>query len=366
MKFIYQYPDWPNFTWDKTKIQTALDRVQYLQGWLIGTIESLGFESLQESLFVNITQDVINTSAIEGEILPVDQVRSSLAKKLGISIAGFKTPERSVEGIVNVLLDATLSYDEPLSQERLFEWHRELFPTDYSGFSKITVGEWRQDRSGPMQVVSGPIGREKIHFEAPHASLLSKEMALFIKWFNEENTLNPIIKAAISGFWFVTLHPFDDGNGRISRALTDMLLARSEMRKQRFYSMSSEIKERRKSYYDILEKMQKGSLDITDWLLWFLDCFESAILRSKHILENTIKKADFWNSIRLLTLNPRQIKTINLLWDGFEGNLTTAKWSRINKCSQDTAYRDIMDLVEKNVLRKSESSGRSTHYQLRD
>ncbi|MCX7343573.1 MAG: Fic family protein [Proteobacteria bacterium] len=364
MIYIHQQPNWPNFKWKDELIQTKLDRVRYLQGWLLGTVESIGFDSAQEALFTNITEDVINTSAIEGEILAVDQVRSSIAKKLGINIAGFVASERSVEGIVNVLLDATLNYDQELSKELLFKWHNELFPSGYSGFSKIIVAQWRLDKNGPMQVVSGPIGRGKVHFQAPDAKLLSQEMDKFITWFNQENYLNPILKAAITGFWFVTIHPFEDGNGRIARALTDMLLARAEMKKQRFYSMSTEIKERRKSYYGILEKTQKGSMDITDWLLWFLDCLESSIHKSKIILEKTLKKADFWRSVHLIVLNERQIKILNLLLDSFDGALTSTKWAKINKCSQDTAYRDICDLIEKGILEKSTSAGRSTHYRL--
>ena len=365
MGYIHQQPTWPEFKWNDTLVQPKLDRVHYLQGWLLGTIESFGFDSVQEALFTSITEDVINTSAIEGEVLALDQVRSSIAKKLGINIGDFVNSERSVEGVVNVLLDATLNHDQLLSKERLFGWHNELFPHSYSGFSKITVGQWRQDQNGPMQVVSGPIGREIVHFEAPAAKRLPQEMDDFILWFNQQNDLNPILKAAIAGFWFVTLHPFEDGNGRIARALTDMLLARSEMKKQRFYSISSQIRERRKGYYDILEKTQKGSMDITSWLLWFLDCLESAIHKSKSVLQVTLKKADFWNAIRLIALNERQVKIINLWWDGLNGALTSTKWAKINKCSQDTAYRDIVDLIEKGILEKSVSSGRSTHYQLK-
>ena len=363
MFYIYQKKEWPNFIWDERLILEKTDKVRYLQGHLLGQIESLGFDGVQQSLFNNLTSDVMNTSAIEGENLNLEQVRSSIARKLGLSYAGIIAVERSVDGIVNVLLDATLNYSTPLSHERLFLWHKELYPLGFSGFSKIKVGEYRGDESGPMQVISGPFDREKVHYQAIEAEKLLREMETYIEWFNNNTFLNPLIKSAIGHLWFVTLHPFDDGNGRIARSLADMLLARSELKAQRFYSMSTSIKERRSSYYHILEKTQKGSLDITEWLLWFLDCLEHAIFNSKKAIDKTLIKADFWNFARNYALSERQIKMLNILFDGFDGNLTTSKWAKINKCSQDTAYRDILDLIIKNILQKSEmSGGRSTHY----
>lgn len=366
MTYIYQNANWPNFIWNNDLINKKADRVRYLQGYLLGRIESLGFEDAKTSLFHHLTDDVINTSAIEGENLDIEMVRSSIAQKLGLQYGGMTTPiERSVDGIVTILLDATLNYSSPLSENRLFYWHKELFPLGVSGFSKIKVGDYRTDENGPMQVVSGYIGREKVHFSAIDAKNLKDEMNTFYEWFNKNEELNPIIKAAIAHLWFITLHPFDDGNGRIARSITDMLLARSEKKAQRFYSMSTSIKEMRKSYYDILEKTQKGSLDITEWLIWFLDCLEHAITNSQNKIEKTIIKSEFWNHSRNFALNQRQTKMINMLLDGFEGKLTTSKWAKINKCSQDTAYRDILDLMNKKILHKSENeSGRSTNYEL--
>lgn len=365
MFYIYQELNWPNFKWNEQDIGKKIDTIRYLQGHLLGRIESLGFEETQKTLFHYLTDDVMNTSAIEGENLNLEQVRSSLAKKLGIEYAGVTPHERSVDGIVNVLLDATLNYFEPLSCERLFHWHKELFPLGFSGFSKIRVGEYRKDENGPMQVVSGAIGREKIHFSAIEADKLQDEMIVFIDWFNQNNDINHIIKAAIAHLWFLTLHPFEDGNGRIARSLADMLLARSEKKAQRFYSMSTSIKERRSSYYRILEKTQKESLDITEWLIWFLDCLEDALLKSENMITNTMIKSDFWVHIKNIEINKRQIKILNMLLDGFDGKLTTSKWAKINKCSQDTAYRDILDLIEKNILQKSQNEGgRSTHYEM--
>jgi len=366
MIYIYQDPNWPNFSWNNDLINKKADHVRYLQGYLLGRIESLGFEDAQNSLFHHLTDDVMNTSAIEGENLDIEMVRSSIARKLGLPYGGIKTPiERSVDGIVTILLDATLNYSAEISEERLFYWHKELFPLGVSGFSKINVGRYRTDENGPMQVVSGYIGREKIHFSAMDAKNLNQEMKIFYQWFNENNEFNPLIKAAIAHLWFITLHPFDDGNGRIARSLTDMLLARSEKKAQRFYSMSTSIKEMRKGYYDILEKTQKGSLDITEWLVWFLDCLEHSIINSQNKIEQTLIKSNFWNHARSYALNQRQVKMINMLLDGFEGKLTTSKWGEMNKCSQDSAYRDILDLIDKKILQKVENeNGRSTNYVL--
>lgn len=365
MTYIYQNKKWPILTWDEDLIYKRLDKLRYQQGELLGMTSSLGFEGAQNSLFKSLTFDVMNTSAIEGEILDLEEVRSSIARKLGIEYAGLVPSSRSVDGIVGVLLDATLNYNLPLSHERLFEWNKALFPSGYSGFTKIPVGRYRDDKTGSMQVISGPIGREKIHYQAIEAPFLYDEMEQFIEWFNT-SPLQNVLKASIAHFWFVTIHPFDDGNGRIARALADMLLARSEQKAQRFYSMSSEIKERKSEYYKILEKTQKGTLDVTNWMLWFLECFNGALSKSKILLQDSLKKADFWQSIRSLSLNQRQIKMINMLFDGFEGHLTTSKWAKINNCSQDTAYRDILELVEHAILEKSKNAGRSTHYVWRE
>ncbi|MEW5818608.1 MAG: Fic family protein [Cyanobacteriota bacterium] len=359
--YIYEQKEWPKFTWDNEKILTKLTEVKLSQGLLLGKMQTLGFNLREEATLNALTDDVLKSSEIEGEIFDKEQVRSSIARRLGIDIGGEIPVDRHVEGTVEMMLDATQRYNEPLTKERLIGWHAALFPTGYSGMYKITIGQFRDDKKGPMQVVSGRIGREKVHYQAPPAHKLEEEMNAFLKWVHDENDIDPVIKAGLGHLWFVTLHPFDDGNGRIARALADMLLARAEQSNQRFYSMSAQIRRERNTYYTILEKTQKGSLNITEWLLWFLDCLQRAIQQSDETLGNILKKALFWQKNADLTLNERQKKIINRLFDGFEGKLTSSKWAKIGKCSQDSANRDILDLIEKNVLIK-QGAGRSTHY----
>ncbi len=362
--YIHQRKKWPNFIWNKQKLYALIAEVRYQQGCLLGAMNALGFELREEAMLTTLTQDIVKTSEIEGEKLDILQVRSSIAKRLGIDIGATPLIDRNVEGIVEVLLDATGHYYAPLTQERLFAWHAALFPTERSGLTRITVGKWRTKTSGPMQVVSGPIGHEKIHFEAPTYNRLKKEMNHFIKWFNDSTEPDLIIKSAIAHFWFVTIHPFDDGNGRIARAIADMLLARSEQSKQRFYSMSAQIQQERNGYYNILENCQKGSLDITDWIEWFLNCLQRAIAVSDKTLNKVLTKAQFWRKHAGESFNDRQRAIINRLLDGFEGKLNSSKWAKITKCSQDTALRDINDLLERHILIKDEAGGRSTSYQL--
>ena len=337
--YIHLLKDWPAFKWEDEKIILPLSTVRHKQGRLLGKLEGLGFQLREEATLETLTQDVIKSSEIEGEKLPADQVRSSIARRLGIEIAGNVTIHRNVEGVVEMMLDATQRYDELLTDERLFGWHASLFPTGRSGMYKIQVGGWRTDANGPMQVVSGAIGREKVHFEAPEAGKLNVEMNKFLDWFNKTTTMDPVLKAAIAHLWFVTIHPFDDGNGRIARAIADMQLARADGSPQRFYSMSAQIQRERNIYYNVLEKTQKGSLDITKWLLWFIECLDEAISLSEENLSGVIHKAKFWESHQGVGLNERQRKMLNKLMDGFDGKLTSSKWAKIAKCSPDTALR---------------------------
>ncbi|SRR5579883_42474 len=360
--YIHQRKDWPHFHWDQAKLVDLLAEVRYLQGRLLGRMDELGFELREEATLETLTKDVIKTSEIEGEKLNDEQVRSSIAKRLGMDFKNQPTSNRNVEGIVEVMLDAIRHYDKPLTEDRLLGWHAALFPTGRSGMQLINVGHWRTSASGPMQVVSGSYGRPKVHYEAPIADRLEKEMANFIRWFNDSSETDFVIRSALAHFWFVTIHPFDDGNGRIARALADMMLARAEKSKQRFYSMSKQIQMERKSYYDVLEKCQKGSVDITPWLEWFLNCMKRAISSSDDILQIVLKKANFWKKYLGEPLNERQRAMINRLFDGFEGKLTSSKWAKITKCSQDTALRDINDLIERKILLKEEAGGRSTGY----
>lgn len=362
--YIHERKDWPRLTWDKVRLAGLLAEVRHLQGRLLGRMESLGFSLREEATLSTLTQDVLKTSEIEGEKLDLQQVRSSLAKRMGVDIGATAPIDRAVEGIVELMLDATTHHAAPLSEERLFGWHAALFPTGRSGLRRITVGGWRAEASGAMQVVSGPIGREQVHFEAPDSSRLPQEMTRFITWFNEPPETDPVIKAALAHFWFVTIHPFEDGNGRIARALADLLLARSEGTSQRFYSMSSQIQKERKEYYLILERSQKGPLDITAWIEWFLSCLKRAIEASEETLQAVLQKARFWESNNRGTLNERQKKVLNLLLDGFHGKLTSSKWAKLTKCSQDTALRDINDLLAQHILQKEEAGGRSTSYLL--
>lgn len=364
--YNHQRHQWPDFTWEADTVLIPLTSVRHEQGRLVGRMESLGFNLREEAVLTTMTQDVLKTSEIEGEILNPDQVRSSIARKLGMDIGALVPADRHVDGIVDMLLDATRNFEKPLSEDRLFGWHAALFPTGYSGMYKITVGNWRTPEAGPMQVVSGPLGREKVHFEAPESGRLPGEMAAFINWFNRPSDMDMVLKAAIAHLWFVTIHPFDDGNGRIARALTDLLLTRSDRSIQRFYSMSAQIRTERKLYYDILEKTQRGDLDITEWLTWFLSCLERALTAAHHTLTSVLNKADYWSHFSKKTLNDRQKLMINKLLDGFDGKLSTSKWAKITKASHDTALRDIQSLLDQEVLVKEEGGGRSTSYRLAD
>ena len=362
MSYIYNDSEWPEFTWDKEKISPLLVEVRHRQGRLLGRMEGLGFSFQAEATLETLTMDILKSSEIEGEMLNPDQVRSSIARRLGMDIAGLIPADRNVEGIVEMMLDATQEYTDPLTKDRLFGWHAALFPAGRSGMSKIVTGDWRQPAGDPMQVVSGPMGREKVHFQAPDAGSVDNEMNTFLAWFNGESNMDPVIKAAIAHLWFVTIHPFEDGNGRITRALTDLLLARTDGTKKRFYSMSAQIRKERKGYYNILEQTQKGDLDITPWLEWFLNCLDRAILATDEILLTVIKKSRFWGKPDMASLNDRQKIMINKLLDGFDGKLTSSKWAKITGSSSDTAVRDINALVEKGILIKEAAGGRSTSY----
>lgn len=361
--YIHQQDNWPEFRWDSNDFISLLSETRNLQGRLLGKMETLGFELRNEALLDTLTLDVIKSSEIEGEFLNPDQVRSSIARRLGMEIAGAVESDRDVEGVVEMMLDATQKCFDPMTSERLFDWHAALFPTARSGMYKITVAAWRKDTTGPMQVVSGAMGKEKVHFQAPDSELLEKEMTQFIDWFNNSK-IDLVIKAAIAHLWLVTIHPFDDGNGRITRALTDMLLAQSDKSNQRFYSMSAQIRLERKQYYEILEKTQKGNLDITDWIIWFLNCLINALKATDSTLTRVLFKAEFWQKHIETTINDRQRKLLNKLLDGFEGKLTSSKWAKIAKCSKDSAVRDINDLIEKGILQKEAAGGRSTNYEL--
>lgn len=345
-------------------ISPLLASVRHKQGKLVGRMESLGFSLQEEAVLQTLTLDAVKSNEIEGEILNADQVRSSIARRLGMDIGMLLPADRHVEGVVEMLLDATQNYKETLSEERLFGWHAALFPTGRSGMFKITDGNWRDNSGGPMQVVSGAMGREKVHFEAPASERLPAEMTQFINWFNDDNAQDAVIKAAIAHLWFVTIHPFDDGNGRIARSIADMQLARSDESAQRFYSMSAQIQHKRKHYYDILEKTQKGDLDITGWLEWFLYCLDGALEATETTLNAVLNKAKYWKLFTEKSLNDRQKLMLNKLLDGFEGKLNTSKWAKIAKTSPDTALRDIQNLVEQGVLEKEDSGGRSTCYRL--
>ena len=362
--YIHQKKDWPNFKWDSDAIVNLLSEARNLQGRLQGKMEALGFELRNEALLDTLTLDVLKTSEIEGELLNHDQVRSSIARKLGMEIAGAVESDRDVDGVVEVMLDATQHCFKPLTKSRLFDWHAALFPTGRKGMHKIIVGDWRKDTTGPMQVVSGPMGKERIHFEASNSDLLEKEMSIFLDWFGQNNKIDLVLKGSIAHLWFVTIHPFDDGNGRITRALTDMLLAQADKSNQRFYSLSAQIRIERKQYYDILEKTQKGDLDITNWIKWFLQCLINTLNSTEAVLANVLFKGKFWQIHSKTIINERQKKLINKLLDGFDGKLTSSKWAKIAKCSKDTAIRDINDLIEKEILRKEIAGGRSTNYEL--
>lgn len=364
MAYIHEREDWPHFHWDAESLADQLASVRHRQGRLIGRMEQLGFHLRQEAILETLTEDVLKSSEIEGEILDKDEVRSSIARRLGMDAGGLVPADRDVEGVVEMMLDATQKYDEKLTKERLFGWHAALFPTGRRGMHRINVGDWRDDRVGPMQVVSGAVGRERVHYQAPVAKLVPVEMKAFLKWFNASPDIDPVLKAALAHLWFVTIHPFDDGNGRIARAISDMALARSEGSAQRFYSMSAQIRRERKDYYDILEATQKGDLDITPWFQWFLSCLGRAFDGAEEVLATVLGKARFWEAHAGENFNDRQRKIINRLLDGFEGKLTSSKYAKIAKSSQDTALRDIDDLLKRGILTKEGAGGRSTSYAL--
>jgi len=365
MAYIHEQKNWPEFRWDKERLTRQLAAVRHRQGRLIGRMEGLGFGLRAEATVDAVTEEVLKSSEIEGEKLDRGQVRSSVARRLGVDIGALVPADRHVEGAVDVILDATQKYDAPLTRERLFGWHAALFPTGHSGMSKITVGAWRTDETGPMEVVSGPIGRERVHYQAPAAQRLQQEMQAFLSWFNaDDSSLDLVLKAAVAHLWFVTIHPFDDGNGRIARAIADLALARSEQSAQRFYSMSAQIKREHEEYYNILEDTQKGDLDITRWLEWFLGCLDRAFDGAEIILAAVLKKARFWEAHVGVSLNDRQRLVINRLLDAFEGKLTTTKWAKLTNSSHDTALRDIEGLIKENILQKDPAGGRSTSYSL--
>jgi Fic family protein len=362
--YIHELKDWPRFHWNAEKLSDSLASVRHRQGRLIGHMEALGFNLQQEAVLRNLTSDVLKSSEIEGERLDAEQVRSSIARRLGMDIGALKAADRLVEGVVEMMLDATRQYDQPLTKKRLFDWHASLFPTGRSGMTKIRTGVWRDDSEGPMQVVSGPVGKEHVHYEAPKADRIDAEMKTFLKWFESPPKMDLVLKAGLAHLWFVTIHPFDDGNGRIARAIADMALARSESSPQRFYSMSAQIRQERNDYYDILEHTQKRTMDVTLWMDWFLGCLGRAIDGAQTTLSTVLAKARFWDRLKDVPLNGRQRLVLDRLLDGFEGKLTTSKYATLAKCSQDTAHRDILALVNHGVLVQNPEGGRSTSYSL--
>jgi Fic family protein len=360
--YIHQLKAWPQFTWDYQMITHKLSEVRYRQGNILGQMSAVGFKLKEETILQTLTLDVLKSSEIEGEILNPEQVRSSIAKRLGIEIGGLVTADRHVDGVVAMMLDATQHYQLPLTGERLYGWHSAMFPTGRSGMYKISVGSWR---NGPMQVVSGAMGKETVHFEAPEATTLPTEMEAFLSWFNTPQDIDPVLKAGLAHLWFVTIHPFDDGNGRIARAITDMLLARADKTEQRFYSMSAQILKERSQYYSILEHTQKGDMDVSHWLIWFLDCLNRAMDSTYLILDKVMLRSRFWAIHQNTQLNQRQLKILTTLLDDFFGKLNVSKWAKITNCSTDTALRDIQDMIQKNVLVKQNGGGRNTAYGLK-
>ena len=360
-KYIYQHKNWTKFSWQDKAINTIFGEVRLMQGKIIGQMNALGFSAKEEATLTALTLDVVKSSEIEGELLNYDQVRSSIARRLGINTAGLVPSSRHIEGVVEMMLDATQHYSLPLTKKRLFGWHAALFPTGYSGNHKIEVGKYR---TGEMQVVSGAMGKEKIHYEAINPQLVKAEMDKFLDWFNKDNSLDFVLKAAVAHFWFIIIHPFDDGNGRIGRAITDMLLARAEGSGERFYSMSSQILAERKRYYEVLQKVQHSTGDITEWLDWFLHCLKNAMLATENTTQKILSKAEFWKLHEHTSINERQRLMLNKIFDGFEGKLQTSKWAKITKTSTDTALRDIKDLIEKGILQQTDDGGRSANYEL--
>ncbi|MCM8595475.1 Fic family protein [Accumulibacter sp.] len=364
--YIWQADEWPDWRYDLAALAGPLAEVSRAQGLLMGRLADVGMALRNQASLSALAEDVVKTSEIEGEQLNLESVRSSIARRLGVDIGALAPVDRHVEGVVEMVLDATSNCHAPVSRERLFGWHAALFPTGYSGLSKIEVGAWRDDAGGPMQVVSGPLGRQRVHFEAPPADRLETETRRFLDWVNRETGEPPLTKAGLAHLWFVTLHPLDDGNGRIARAIGDLLLARADGSPQRFYSLSAQIQQERKAYYDILERTQKGTLDVTAWLAWFLDVLHRAVDQAQHTLDAVLDKARFWQRFAGTPLNERQVKLLNRMLEGFEGKLTTSKWAAIARCSPDTALRDIHELVTQGVLRKAAAGGRSTHYELNE
>ena len=365
--YIWQASDWPSWRYDLAALAQSLANVSRAQGLLMGRLADVGMALRDQASLSALTEDVIKTSEIEGEQLNVESVRSSIARRIGVDIGALAPVDRHVEGVVEMVLDATANCNAGVTRDRLFGWHAALFPTGYSGLVRINVGGWRDDTTGPMQVVSGPLGRQRMHFEAPPADRLQSETDRFINWANSASNEPPLIKAGLAHLWFVTLHPFDDGNGRIARAVGDLFLARADGSPQRFYSLSAQIQRERKAYYDILERAQKQSLDVTEWLAWFLETLHRAVDQAQHTLDAVLAKTRFWQRWAApgsAPLNERQVKLVNRLLDGFEGKLTSSKWASIAKCSPDTALRDITDLLARGVLRKSDAGGRSTSYEL--
>lgn len=364
-KYIWQAIDWPNWRFDLAKLAGLMAEVSRAQGLLLGRLADVGLALRDQASLAALTEDVLKTSEIEGETLNVESVRSSIARRLGVDIGALAPVDRHVEGVVDMVLDATANCDAALTRERLFGWHAALFPTGYSGLHKIRLGDWRDDADGPMEVVSGPIGRQRVHYEAPPADQLELETSRFLDWVNAVTIEPPLIKAGLAHLWFVTLHPFDDGNGRIARAIGDLLLARVDGSRQRFYSLSAQIQRDRKAYYDILEQTQRSTLDVTPWLAWFLNALHQALDQAHHTLDDVLVKTRFWQHWATTPMNERQVKLLNKLLDGFEGKLTSSKWAAIAKCSADTALRDINQLLTLGVLRKSDAGGRSTSYEPR-
>jgi len=362
--YLHQLENWPHLRLDQEKLAGRLAAVRHLQGRLLGRMEGLGFTLRAEATLRNLTEEIVKSNEIEGEKVDRDQVRSSIARRLGIDIGALTPADRSVEGVVEMMLDATQKYDQPLTKARLFSWHAALFPTGHSGIHRITAGGWRKDAAGPMQVISGSIGRENVHYEAPAAARVDEEMQAFLRWFNGGDHMDQVLRAGMAHLWFVTIHPFDDGNGRIARALTDLLLARSEHSARRFYSMSAQIRKERSQYYQLLEATQKGNLDITRWMEWFLDCLGRAFEGAEAALADVFAKANFWERYQTASLNDRQRTMLNKLLDGFDGKLTTSKWAKITKCSPDTALRDIEGLIAKGILKRDAARGRGTSYSL--
>ncbi|MCP3709013.1 Fic family protein [Paraburkholderia sp. CNPSo 3274] len=362
--YIWQAGDWPQWRFDLAALAEPMAEVSRAQGLLVGRLADVGLALRDQASLAALTEDVLKTSEIEGEQLDVASVRSSIARRMGVDIGALAPVDRHVEGVVEMVLDATTNSRAPVTRERLFGWHAALFPTGYAGLSRINVGAWRDDASGPMQVISGPIGRQRVHFEAPPANRLEAETRRFLDWLNGPAQEPPLIKAALGHLWFVTLHPFDDGNGRVARAIGDLLLARADGSAQRFYSLSAQIQRERKGYYDILERTQRNSMDVTLWLAWFFDALHRAVDQAQITLDAVLAKARFWREWATTPFNERQVKLLNRLLDGFDGKLTSGKWAAIAKCSSDTALRDINDLVARGVLRKAEGGGRSTSYEL--